>query len=91
MKTLLAALVLSLPAIAAAADPAKQDIAALTPQEVFAKLKQKNVYVFDNNPEERWKESHVPGAKWLHPLEFKPAQLPADKSAMLIFYCANEH
>jgi hypothetical protein len=83
------ALLMLLPGLALAEAPPA--FGSLTPQEVAAKLKQKNVYVFDNNPEERWKQSHVPGAKWLHPNEFKPEQLPTDKSATLIFYCANEH
>jgi rhodanese-related sulfurtransferase len=89
MKTLIAALVLVLPMVALA--DANDGFGKLTPQEVFAKLKQKNVYVIDNNNPEDFKEAHVPGAKWLHPNEYKPSELPSDKTATLIFYCANEH
>jgi hypothetical protein len=88
MKTLLALLVVSAPLIACADESA---LNKLTPQEVSARLKQKNFYVYDNNAKERWQKSHVPGAKWLHPSEFEPKELPADKSATLVFYCANEH
>jgi hypothetical protein len=87
MKTLLALIVLT--PLIACADEAS--FGKLTPQEVFAKLKEKNVYVFDNNEKERWQKSHVPGAKWVHPNEYDAKELPADKNATLIFYCANEH
>jgi hypothetical protein len=67
------------------------EFGSLTPQEVSAKLKQKNVYVFDNNSKDVFVAAHVPGAKWLHPSEYEAKELPADKSATLIFYCHNEH
>jgi len=91
MKTLSAvlfAISLCVPLVARAGDAG---FGSLTPQEVFAKLKQKNVYVFDNNDPEMYKGAHVPGAKWVHPSEYDPKSLPADKSATLIFYCMNEH
>jgi rhodanese-related sulfurtransferase len=90
MKTLLAAVfvVASLVPFVARAG---EGFGELTPQEVSARLKQKNVYVFDNNAKERWEKSHVPGAKWLHPSEYAATELPADKTATLIFYCANPH
>ena len=89
MKTLIAVVALCLPLLARA--ETAPNIPALTPEEVQAKLKDKNVYVYDNNVEDSWKEAHVPGAKWLHPNEYKAADLPSDKTATLIFYCANEH
>ncbi len=64
---------------------------SLTPQQVLAKLKQKNVYVFDNNARDDWADAHVPGAKWVEFSTYQAKELPADKSATLIFYCANEH
>jgi hypothetical protein len=91
MKTLSAflfSLVMLVPFVARGSGDA---FGSLTPQEVFAKLKQKNVYVFDNNAPEVFKDAHVPGAKWLHPSEYDAKSLPADKSATLIFYCHNEH
>jgi rhodanese-related sulfurtransferase len=47
-------------------------------------------FIFDNNDKERWTKSHVPGAKWVKFNEVTAADLPADKDATLIFYCAHE-
>jgi hypothetical protein len=63
----------------------------LTVQEVKAKLSQKNVYLFDNNAPEVFKDAHLPAAKWLNPSDYDPKALPSDKTATLIFYCHNEH
>ena len=90
MKTLLASialLLLSVPLVARAND----GFGSLTPQEVAAKIKEKNVYVFDNNDPDTFKAGHVPHAKWLHPSEYDAKDLPTDKNATLIFYCHNEH
>jgi hypothetical protein len=90
MRRLLAALIVCAPLIASA-DSAS--FGRMTPQEVNAKIakKEKGFYVFDNNMEEVFKQAHVPGAKWVHPNEFTVAEMPADKNATLVFYCANEH
>jgi rhodanese-related sulfurtransferase len=88
MKTLIAALLLTLPLVAGADEPSFK---SLTPQEVNAKLKQKNVYVFDNNSPDDYQKAHLPGAKWVTPLDYDAKALPADKSATLVFYCHNEH
>ena len=91
MKTLTAfvfSLVMLVPFVARGSG---EGFGSLTPQEVAAKLKQKNVYVFDNNSPDVFKTAHLPGAKWLHPSEYDPKSLPADKNATLIFYCHNEH
>jgi rhodanese-like protein len=88
MKTwLAAALLLVVPVVANAGE----GFGSLTPQQVSAKLKEKNVYVFDNNAPDVFKTAHVPKAKWLHPSEYDAKELPADKNATLIFYCHNEH
>jgi hypothetical protein len=90
MKTRLALLVSFLLVVPVVAYGSDVGFGSLTPQEVAAKLKQKNVYVFDNNAPEVYKDAHVPHAKWLHPSEYDAKELPADKSATLIFYCHNE-
>ncbi|MDB4970340.1 MAG: Rhodanese domain protein [Myxococcales bacterium] len=90
MKTILAAAFLIASVVPMVAR-AGEGFGEMTPQEVMSKLKQKNVYVFDNNAKERWEKSHVPGAKWVHPSEYDAKELPADKTATLIFYCANPH
>lgn len=70
---------------------ASEGFGSLKPAEVAARLQQKNVYVFDNNTVEMFKAGHVPHARWLHPSEYEAKELPADKSATLIFYCHDEH
>lgn len=64
---------------------------ALPVEDVKARVGQTNVYVYDNNPEETFKKGHVPTARWVNPMEFKESDLPAEKTATLIFYCHNEH
>ncbi len=63
----------------------------LTVDEVAAKQKENAVFIYDNNPKEMFEVAHVPGARWLDSSKITPADLPGDKDATLIFYCANEH
>lgn len=46
-------------------------------------------FVFDNNSKERFAESHVPSAKWVDFKNVTAADLPSDKAATLVFYCAH--
>jgi rhodanese-related sulfurtransferase len=90
MKTLtaaLAALALLVPFVAGADS---EGLRSLTPQEVAAKLKQKNVYVFDNDDPDEYKAGHLPHAKRLDPSAYEAKDLPANKRATLIFYCFDE-
>ncbi|BDG07713.1 rhodanese-like domain-containing protein [Anaeromyxobacter paludicola] len=48
------------------------------------------VYVFDANPPEIFAKGHVPGAKHVHYSDYPASVLPADKGAVLVFYCANK-
>ncbi len=64
------------------------DIPELTVDEVEARLGQPDFFVFDNNGAGRWKRSHVPSAKNLNPHMFEASDLPADKTAALVFYCS---
>jgi Rhodanese-like domain len=68
-----------------------EEFGSLTVQQVSARLQDKNFLVYDNNNYERFQKGHVPGAKWLNPYAVKASDLPADKSATLVFYCASEH
>jgi rhodanese-related sulfurtransferase len=47
-------------------------------------------FVFDANSPESYREGHVPSAKWIAFDKVTPGALPADKKAMLVFYCFNE-
>ena len=62
----------------------------LTVEQVSQKLGTTNVYVFDNNPRKKFDSGHVPGAKWVDYEKVTASDLPEDKAATLIFYCANE-
>ncbi len=48
-------------------------------------------FVFDANPEEVFAKNHVPGAVFVPDEGVTASLLPANKSATLIFYCANTH
>ena len=67
MKTLIAFRFLFALVVPSSRMETASEFGSLTPQEVSAKLKQKNVYVFDNNDPDVFKAGHVPHAKWLHP------------------------
>jgi len=71
----------------AAPDP----FGTLSVDEVAQKLGHKDVFLYDNNTREVFARGHVPGARWVDYKHVTAADLPADKGATLIFYCANEH
>lgn len=63
-------------------------IPELTVAEVAARLGTPGFHVFDNNGPGRWRRSHVPGAKNLNAYQIEAVDLPADRSATLVFYCS---
>ncbi len=95
MKTI-AALVLLLPTVAAAGEPSAApakpaELSRLSIEQVSALLdKRDNLHLFDNNGPERYAAGHLPGAIWLKFDSVEAGNLPPDKSATLVFYCANE-
>ena len=64
------------------------DIPELSIADVAARLGQPEFFVYDNNGRGRYARGHVPGAKHLNVYSFDPAELPADRTATLVFYCA---
>ena len=64
------------------------DIPALTVADVAARLGEPGFHVIDNNGQGRFQRSHVPGAKNLNAHLYEAADLPADKTATLVFYCS---
>jgi 3-mercaptopyruvate sulfurtransferase SseA len=68
------------------------ELHALTVDEVAARIAANDgkTFIYDNNPKDRYAKSHVPGAHWLDYDSVTAADLPADRSATLVFYCANE-
>lgn len=74
---------------AAEAEPALKEI---DPQALHQKMQAAGqVFVVDNNRPETYALAHVPGAVAMRPSDVTADKLPADKGAMLVFYCANEH
>jgi len=61
-----------------------------TVDQVERRLGQSDVHVFDGNPPEIYARNHVPGAMHLNTEDIKEGVLPADKNAVLIFYCMSE-
>ena len=96
MKTFAFLLLTALPALASAGasgEAAKPEVELqkLSIDEVSAKLASKDpVFVYDNNTEERYAKGHVPGATWVKYDGVEEKDLPKDKTATLVFYCANE-
>ena len=65
-------------------------------EDVEAKLKEAKegkaaFFVYDNNAKSVFEKAHVPGAKWVDHENIAATDLPTDKNATLVFYCANEH
>jgi rhodanese-related sulfurtransferase len=67
------------------------NLRTLTVDEVASRIAVKDgkTFVFDDNPQDRYAKGHIPGAKWVSG-EPTQADLPSDKGATLIFYCASE-
>jgi rhodanese-related sulfurtransferase len=53
----------------------------ISPRELH---QQSGAAIFDVNSRQSWMSAHVPGA-----VHYDGADLPADKSAALVFYCSN--
>jgi hypothetical protein len=77
-----------LPLAARAED--KAPFGSLTVDQVSDLIAKHDVKVFDNNSLDRFKQSHLPSAKWVDFKDLKPGDLPSDKEAKLVFYCASE-
>lgn len=71
----------------------KKPFKELTVVEVEQRLAKKDgkTFVFDANPKEVFDKNHVPGAVFVPDEGVTASLLPPDKSATLIFYCANPH
>jgi hypothetical protein len=68
----------------------KEDLASLTLDEVSDGVAKKSLVIFDNNSKQVYAAGHVPTAKWVDYKAIKASDLPEDKAARLVFYCANE-
>ena len=62
---------------------------SISPADLNQLMLAEPITVVDVNAPERWRETHVPGAKNLDPETFKARDLPADKADTVVFYCSN--
>ncbi|MSP63183.1 MAG: rhodanese-like domain-containing protein [Myxococcales bacterium] len=60
-------------------------------EDVEKRLSEKGFFLYDNNQPAVFKEGHLPKAKWVDYKNLSAKDLPTDKEATLVFYCANEH
>jgi len=60
----------------------------IAPADLQRLLRDGQALAIDVNAPSSWTEARVPGALNLAPA-FDPAELPADKTALLVFYCSN--
>jgi rhodanese-related sulfurtransferase len=64
-------------------------LATISPAELHRLLGERGAATFDVNSPQSWTEAHVPGAVHLDPLAYRADDLPADRQALLVFYCSN--
>ncbi len=76
----------------AGAAPAKAGIPAeVTIDSIWSAMRSgEKIHIYDANPPERYAKGHIPGAKWIHYDKVDTSDLPEDKQARLVFYCANQ-
>lgn len=73
--------------------PAKPaELKRLTVDEVAAKLAASDgkTFIYDANTKDSWIHGHVPSATWIDDENVTAAGLPAERSALLVFYCHDE-
>ncbi|HEY3324173.1 MAG TPA: rhodanese-like domain-containing protein [Planctomycetota bacterium] len=64
----------------------------VTQEELMGWMKNKQVIVVDCNSSDSYQNGHIPGAiSFSEAGNSLPAQLPADKSSLIVVYCGNEH
>lgn len=61
----------------------------LTVDQVAELVAKNDATLIDANTAGRFRQSHVPGAKWLQFNKIEASDLPADKTRKLVFYCAH--
>lgn len=61
----------------------------VSPAELQQMMRSGGVTTIDVNSRESWISARVPGARHLDPESLHEADLPADKDALLVFYCSN--
>jgi rhodanese-related sulfurtransferase len=62
---------------------------SISPTDLHQRLQAGEARAIDVNSPGSWAQAHVPGALNLDPVSYDSASLPADRSALLVFYCSN--
>lgn len=75
---------------ARAAEPQREPFALVSMDEVERMLGKPDVVVVDANPEDVYREHHLPGARWWRSRPLAQL-LPADRERRVVFYCASPH
>jgi rhodanese-related sulfurtransferase len=61
----------------------------VSPEELQELMRQGAATAIDVNGPGSWAAARVPGAINLDPAAFEASDLPADRDALLVFYCSN--
>jgi rhodanese-related sulfurtransferase len=61
----------------------------ISPAALHQLMQSEPVIAIDVNSPQSWRSARVPGALNLDPVDYKDSDLPAEKNAVLIFYCSN--
>lgn len=77
-------------AVGCATATGPEPFAQITVDEVSSRLGQPGFHVLDANGPEKFAQARVPGARQVHFKNLTEEDLPADRAATLVFYCANE-
>lgn len=62
---------------------------SISPREVLEHVEAHSALIFDVNAPGQWRQAHVPGAGNLDASTYEAAALPAERNALLVFYCSN--
>ncbi len=65
------------------------DLPAISLEKLVQGVKDKTLYVFDNNTREIFSKNHIPTATYMDVRKPDAKLLPANKDATLVFYCKN--
>jgi rhodanese-related sulfurtransferase len=61
----------------------------ISPRRLLRLIQSHSAIAIDVNPRRSWVSTRVPGALNLDPVSYGEKDLPADKNAVVVFYCSN--
>jgi rhodanese-related sulfurtransferase len=61
----------------------------ISPRDLHQLLQEHKAAAIDVNSPQSWAQARVPGAVNLDPVAYAADRLPADKGALVVFYCSN--